>query len=355
MSDFKLRPIADALANKPESQWLIKHHFESKSLGMIFGAPASAKSFIAMDIAFCVSAGIDWNGNSTTQGDVIYLAGEGHNGMSKRFKVLELKYGCLATNLYLSEIPACLTDRENAEAVYKSIKKITSKPTLIIIDTLHRNFGSGDENSAKDFGEFLYIITRLINATTASVLLIHHSGHGDSNRGRGSSSIKAALDVEYRVTKSNDIVKMECSKSKDFPPPQTLVFNLVSKTIPSWLDDDGNEMESAILESTTFTAPTRKPLLSQKDKLILEALNTANSKSNQLKSTYLKHPELKDKLFSDISDWRKESYILLDKDNCSPNKPATNRQSFLRAKTKLLEFGVIEMAGDFFWIKEINP
>ena len=109
MSDFKLKAISDVVAIKPSNQWLIKSHLEVESIAMIFGAPACAKSFLAMDIAFCVAIGIDWNGNSTKQGGVIYLAGEGHNGISKRFKALESKYQTSANNLYLSEIPALLS------------------------------------------------------------------------------------------------------------------------------------------------------------------------------------------------------------------------------------------------------
>jgi putative DNA primase/helicase len=30
----------------------------------------------------------------------------------------------------------------------------------------------------------------------AAVLLVHHSGHGDKDRARGSSAIRAAVDVE---------------------------------------------------------------------------------------------------------------------------------------------------------------
>ena len=92
MSNFKLTPVDVITRKQYKNNWLIKDVMESKSIGMLFGAPASAKSFIAMDIAFCIATGIDWNGNKTKHGNVVYLAGEGSNGLGMRFKALEHKY-----------------------------------------------------------------------------------------------------------------------------------------------------------------------------------------------------------------------------------------------------------------------
>ena len=58
MSNFKLTPVDVITSKQYKNNWLIKNVMETKSIGMLFGAPASAKSFIAMDIAFCVAANI---------------------------------------------------------------------------------------------------------------------------------------------------------------------------------------------------------------------------------------------------------------------------------------------------------
>ena len=67
MAGFQLTPINTVLQKRYKPKWLIKNIMEKESLGMIFGAPASAKSFIAMDMAFCIALGVDWNGNKTIQ------------------------------------------------------------------------------------------------------------------------------------------------------------------------------------------------------------------------------------------------------------------------------------------------
>ena len=67
---------------KPE--WLVEDILESSSLGMIYGAPASGKSFLSLDLSACVASGIDWHGNRVKKGGVLYLVGEGRQGVVRR-------------------------------------------------------------------------------------------------------------------------------------------------------------------------------------------------------------------------------------------------------------------------------
>ncbi len=354
-AEFKL-VSASSLTSKPcISQWLIKDHIELKSLGMLFGAPASAKSFIAMDIAFCIAVGIDWNGSPTEQGNVVYLAGEGHNGIGKRIKALELKYKTKACNLFLSTSPASLSSEDNVELVYDAIQASCSDPTLIVIDTLHRNFGDADENSSKDVSNFLYLVTKLMNATNAAILIIHHSGHGDKSRGRGSSSIKAALDVEYQISKAKECVTMTCTKAKEFQEPDPVAFKLVTTPIPAWLDDDGKQIESAVLESTTYTASSKSAgsTLTANEKTTLKSLTDSINTKGTLVSKVMsdKRPELIGQKYIHIDAWKPDAYEQINQNNGGSNKPDSNIKAFTRAKDKLLKLGEIETESKHYWLK----
>lgn len=352
MSNFKLTPLDKLVSKQPTNRWLIKDHMEEESIGMLFGAPASAKSFIAMDIAYCIAAGVDWNGNDTLQGKVVYLAGEGFNGMSKRFKALGFKYKTATTDVFLSEMPASLSSKVSAQEVYDEIIKICPKPILIIVDTLHRNFGPGDENSAKDFGEFLLVITTLMRALGTAILLVHHSGHSAADRGRGSSSIKAALDVEYKISKTDKLVTMVCTKAKEFEEPKPISFNLVTQPINDWLDVDGLPTQSAVLQSTTNTMPSvRTASITNRDNVVLKALsdaivNTGKSFSNVITA---KFPNVVGKKFVPLEQWRTEAYLQLNKDSGKINAPATNQQAFSRSKVKLLSANKVAEENGCFW------
>ncbi len=277
------------------------------------------------------------------------MAGEGFSGMGKRFKALESKYNRTTKDVYLSKLPAYLSDRDNADAVYQEINKACPNPVLIIIDTLHRNFGNGDENSAKDFSEFLYIITALVKATGATVLIVHHSGHGSSDRARGSSSIKAAMDFEYKVEKTSDVVTMSCTKAKDFKEPTEISFNLLDQIIPGWLDDVGIPIQSAILESTTYIPPVRKPSFSERDRTILQILaNQINNTGQPALNDHInKHPELTGKKRSNLNDWRAGAYVLLDDGNI---KQQAIQKAFKRSKDKLIDESKVMVIDDYCYL-----
>ena len=350
MSTFDLLPL-NVITNRPhQNQWLIEGHMEGESLGMLFGAPGSAKSFIAMDIAYCIAAGLDWNGNKTKQGEVIYLAGEGFSGIQKRFCALQMKYQTSTNDVYFSNEPAALMNQENVSTVHQKIVNISSEPALIIIDTLHRNFGDGDENSSKDFAQFLYNTTKLMNAVKCAVLFVHHSGHSSHDRARGSSSIKAALDVEYKISKKNSIVSMKCTKAKEFEGPSPSSFDLTPISIPTMLDINGNQIESAILLSTTYVEPITKDALTSNDQIVLNSLGdllaAEETPAPQLVTD--KHPEMigRNCIHKDV--WKKNVHQLLTKGGTS--KQESRQKAFQRGRDKLLMLNKVESEFEYFWL-----
>src|SRR5690606_31096689 len=76
-----------------EIDWLVDGYFEADSLDLIFGEPGCGKSFISIDLGCCIATGTSWHGHEVKQGMVIYIAGEGHNGLARRFKAWERIHG----------------------------------------------------------------------------------------------------------------------------------------------------------------------------------------------------------------------------------------------------------------------
>ncbi|MCK5667136.1 MAG: AAA family ATPase, partial [Thiotrichaceae bacterium] len=205
IASFKLIP-ATALTTQPTViKYLVKGYIPEKSIIEIFGAPGSGKSFVAMDWAFCIANGIDWHEKGTSQGTVVYIAGEGFAGIGQRLRALEVKHGMPANNLIISKQPASLTDEQNAQWVADAIHQ--HNPVMIVIDTLSRNFGGGDENSTRDMNAFISNLDLYIKGD-ATVVLVHHSGHSEKSRARGSSVLNGAVDVEYCINKNENIVTM---------------------------------------------------------------------------------------------------------------------------------------------------
>lgn len=158
---FQLVHASKILAKLGPINWQVKNYFEADTIGILFGDPGSYKSFIAMDIGIHCALGLDWHGNTVKQGAVIYVAGEGHGGFARRLAAFEKAYKVSIDEslpLYFSEQAANFYNEESALLVTKAIDAIVEKtgtPAMLIIDTLARNFGAGDENSKSDLNVFI--------------------------------------------------------------------------------------------------------------------------------------------------------------------------------------------------------
>lgn len=242
--------------------WLIRDYLEADTLALVFGDPGCGKSFLAVDWACCIATGNAFQGHRVKHGPVIYLAGEGLNGLARRRKAWTIRHQETLddTPLYVSKGPAALCDWESALEVQKAVDTIAEaegSPALIIVDTLARNFGSGDENSTADMSVAIQTLDALRTHHQATVLLIHHTGHGDKSRARGAMALKGALDAEYRLDKDDEgIVRMEATKMKDAPEPEPLAFRIREVEL-GMQDEDGQQVTSAVLDPTDYTPPAK--------------------------------------------------------------------------------------------------
>lgn len=261
-SSFRLLRAGELEFRPPA--WRIRGFLEADSLGLVFGDPGHGKSFVAIDIASCIATGTDFHGRSTEAGPVIYLAGEGHNGLKRRIRAWELHNNQSLDDapLYVSPAPAALCDSTSALSVLAAVDEIAeahAPPALVVIDTVARNFGPGDENSTQDMGKFIQAVdgirTRYKGCT---VLLLHHTGHADKSRARGAMALKGALDAEYRMEKDGSgVVRFEATKMKDGPIPEPMAFRLCSIDL-GVQDEEGEAVTSAVLELTNYEPPPTK-------------------------------------------------------------------------------------------------
>ncbi len=158
---FKLIPVAELIENPAPISWVIRRYIEGNSIGLLFGESGAGKSFCAIDMGLCVATGKKYQGNDVCKGAVIYIGGEGHNGIPRRLKAWELHYGIslIDVQFYVSNCAASLYDMSSVyeviEAVSLIVQQIGENPMLIIIDTLARNFGAANESSSEDMGQFI--------------------------------------------------------------------------------------------------------------------------------------------------------------------------------------------------------
>ena len=243
--------LSDMGDRPPAVDWLIKGYLVRDTTAQLFGDPGSAKSFIALDMALSIATGKTWYGRKTQSGPVFYIAGEGLQGLQRR-KEAWFRYHEVTDRsapFWLSKGATALSDPSQLAALIADIDAAiadSGSPVLITIDTLARNFGGGDENTTKDMTAFIAALDILRERYRCCILLIHHTGHVEKSRARGSIALLGSLDAEYRIEKTDLAVQMVSTRQKDNDDPPNLAWTLTRYDLP-WADEDGQPLNSAVL------------------------------------------------------------------------------------------------------------
>jgi hypothetical protein len=280
-----------AMGDRPPAvEWIIEDYLERDTTAQLFGDPGSAKSFIALDMALSVATGKQWCGHATTSSPVFYIAGEGLRGLQRRKEawLLHNKVTDRSAPFWLSSGATALSDPSQLAALIADIDATLADsglPGLIVIDTVARNFGGGDENSTKDMSAFIVALDTLRERYRCCILLVHHTGHSEKSRARGSIALLGSLDAEYRVEKTGideKTIQMVSTRQKDNDDPPPLVWNLTRYDLP-WCDEDGQPLNSAVLvpsDSVPVVLPVKDKMGNQQRRA-LEVLQELYRKGRQ--------------------------------------------------------------------------
>lgn len=295
---------ADEFCTKPAPiKWLVKHWLQEQALIMVHGPSGGGKTFAVLDWSMHIAAGFDnWNGHKVKSGAVVYLAGEGHHGLRSRVAAWKQHHKAKHLNMWLSKAGCDLNTAEGYQRVLDAVRALPEKPSMIVIDTLHR-FLLGDENSAQDAKTMIDACAGLMREFDCSVLLVHHTGVSDEaqHRARGSSAWKGALEIEISIVpaKGDQPMQIVQRKSKDAEEAATLYANLNIVPINGWIDEDGEQVCSAIL--ALEDAPTAPPKESKLDghRKTWERAWWAGGAETREGSPYVSRSALKDMLTAD--------------------------------------------------------
>lgn len=254
---------ADDFSNQPAPiSWLVKGWVQDKSLVMVHGPSGGGKTFLVLDWCMSIASSCsDWFGNKAKDGQVVYLAGEGHHGLRGRIAAWKQHNNIKSLDMWLSKAGCDLNTLEGYNKVLSNLKALSIAPTIIVVDTLHR-FLLGDENSSQDAKTMLDACSALIQEFNCTVLLVHHTGVSEESqhRARGSSAWRGALDIEVSVvpSKNGSPIEIVQRKSKDAELVKTLYCELKTIPIDGWLDEDGLPVKSAVIEQVEAPVEGKK-------------------------------------------------------------------------------------------------
>jgi hypothetical protein len=285
---------SEAIKNIKRPQFVIKNVLEKDSLTLLYGSAKAGKSFVSISMAASVSMGIDWFDHKTKEGLVVYLAGEGQRGIARRLLAWQqLNKPNLLKNskFHFSTRGAQLLNDSEAVLLRDEILKLQdhygASPQMIVIDTLARNFGAGNENSTEDMNRFIASIDRWLREEFGSaIVLVHHTGHDAASRARGSSVLPAAVDWSYQVTREDDeehtmLLDFEQTLIKDGKPLPNKRFQFQEVELLEMVDEDGLPTTSGALKEIQYVAKQKSTKLYKNQIIVKEAIEFLHFQKQQ--------------------------------------------------------------------------
>jgi hypothetical protein len=239
----------DALDDIPGLEPLVADTLFLDTLTRLYGPSGTFKSFLTLSLAGSVGTGLPWFNNAVRQGQVVYLVAEGAKGIRKRVRAWEKHHGVSMTGVKF--LPRPVQVRSPEWAVLKEACR-RLKAVLIIIDTQARVTVGVNENDNTEMGVVLDLMEQLRSATGACVLVVHHSGHENADRGRGASAVKGGMQTELGVSRAGKgipgtRITLTTGKQKDDEEQAPQVFRLRQVAIDGETKDDGSPVTSIVL------------------------------------------------------------------------------------------------------------
>jgi hypothetical protein len=322
----------------PPRTYLLGGILARSELSVVWGEPKSGKSFLALRLAFGIACGKGMFGREASRARVLYVAGEGGAGLSERLHALRQTFGNDGGNFFYLIQPIGINPTHDLHDITNMIRE--NKISFVIIDTLARNFGDGDENSARDMGRFIRNIDIIRETTGAHVMIVHHATK-EGGTARGSGALAGAADIIMKVTKANKChpYKLSIVSAKDDPDGDDFFFDL--KVVKA---ENSDRTTCVAQDCESHDQPLVTPL--RQEDVAFEAL----------KKIARVNPDGPD----DLAPWLLYGgvQVALWKFACSNIPLATGTdeaaaKAFARAKTKLLKDGKIDVKDDLVFIKSL--
>jgi hypothetical protein len=195
-----------------ERRWLIDGLWAAEAVGIVGGEPKCCKSFLALDMAVAVAAGVPCLGRfpATQLGPVLlYAAEDALHIVRRRLEGIAATsgLGIADINVQVITAPSIRLDLDDdRQRLTETLNEL--RPRLLVLDPfvrLHRI----DENASGDVAPILGFLRGLQRRFNLAVVVVHHArkGAGKARAGqalRGSSEFHAWGDSNLYLRRSGD-------------------------------------------------------------------------------------------------------------------------------------------------------
>ena len=224
---------------------LINGFVPSGGLAVLAGAPGTGKSFTALSWAAAIAEGAQWFGHAARQAPVVYVLGEGWRLFGRRIEAWEMVNGRpIPENLWFLDGKAFGLDLKDEATVQQLIADLVHvQPGLVILDTFSTLAKVINENDNAEVAAVISNANRIVQATGATALLIHHltkstgSVRGASAFvGNADTVVIAAKDTDAKAEPGDFLLSTETSKGgkqRDSEPKTLHGFSIASPGVLS--------------------------------------------------------------------------------------------------------------------------
>lgn len=254
---LRVLTVADALA-APARSYLLRGLIAPAEMSLWWGAPKCGKSFLLLRLAYGLALGAGIWGRGAKPCRVLYVAAEGEGGFAARLLTLRDVMGDAGGAFrYIAQRTTVGPPADDLADVIEAALDLGAD--VIVLDTLARTFGEGDENTARDMGGFVASLDRVREETGAHVAVVHH-GTKEGGSSRGSGALLGAADLIVKVSRGAagepNIASVEAAK--DDADGAALAFRLRVVDLPP--GPDGEPRSTCIAEEAEGTVRQAKPL-----------------------------------------------------------------------------------------------
>jgi len=352
---FKIEQLDD-IDDEPV-EWLIDGVIPKKAFVALYAPPASFKSFVALDIAECIATGREFLTKEVKyQGAVLYIAGEGHGGIGARIKAMKKHHNTPAGApvFFLRKQINLRSSATDIQDLIQAVDDIQATHDiqfeLVVIDTLARAFGGGNENASEDMGAFITAAGAIQGRYNCALLVVHHAGKDATKGLRGHSSLLGAVDTELEIIRIEDAPKgiLHISKQKDGEDGQRYGFQMITvelstthlgfDSVSSLAVEVDNEMN--VNQARGQAQPPDRTGGGRNQQLALNCLHSAIKKFGMMENIDGKRNKA-----IKLDQWRDEFKAKLGSDV----EPQTFTKAWARVKLGLSELEKVEIHNDWCW------
>lgn len=266
----------------------IDDFLDRQGVAMMPGASGSGKTFLVLEMAMCTALSLDFLGMKVKQGVVLYQAGEGKQGVTKRLDGWLMDRGISAG----AEVPfKMLTRRINLFNDDKDTDEIIEEGKrwsehygmpirMVVIDTFNKAITGANENAGQDMTKVIARLERISIALDCAVVVpIHKSAEGKM---RGHTSLTGDVANVINVTelairdRNGRVVRtIQLDKNKDGEKGKPLRF--VLRQVVLEVGADGKAITTCVLDKPDGDEEeaARHGRLSLNQIVILKALREA--------------------------------------------------------------------------------